>query len=352
MAGGVYPRVWEDIDDLKLVEWLQRRGVPVTRQVVEQAIPVVADDYRYHPVREWLNKLAWDGTARLDFWLQGILGVEDSEYVRAVGSKFLISAVARVYQPGCKVDSVLIFEGEQGIGKSKALRVLFDPWFTDSVQDFESKDSIMQIHGVWAVELAELGALNRSETRRVKDFLSRTDDRYRPPYARHVMDVPRQCVFCGSSNETDYLMDPTGGRRFWPVRCGKIDMQELLVNREQIWAEAVARYKNDEAWYLDTPELIALAKEEQADRYAGDPWETPIYEWLHLRPSNAYMNRRNREEVTRAEIMTEALLIERGKWNPHDGRRISAIMTAAGWTSGMRRRDDGSKERIYWKAKK
>jgi predicted P-loop ATPase len=272
-------RDWTDDDTLKATEWVQGVDICAPKSIVDDAVNSVANENRFHPVRESLDGLEWDRKPRLDAWLSDYCRVADSSYVRAVGSRFLISAVARVYSPGCKVDCALILEGEQGIGKSTALRALFDPWFTDEIADLGSKDASMQLRGVWGVELAELDAMRRAEVPRLKAFVTRTDDRYRPPYGRHVVDVPRQCVFCGTVNDSEYLRDPTGGRRFWPVKClGKLDVPGLYQVREQLWAEAVARYRASEPWHLHEDELISTATEEQEKRRSRDAAEEYLQE--------------------------------------------------------------------------
>ena len=234
---------------------------------------MVARDIMHHPVRERLNGLKWDGTARLDSWLTDYLGVEpatgyDAEksqahrYTSEVGLRWLISAVARVYQPGCKADHCLILEGPQGVGKSTAAATLAleDAWFADEIADLGTKDSAQDLRGKWIIELGELSALKRGEIERVKAFMSRKVDHYRPSYGRRSQDFPRQCVFIGITNADAYLGDETGGRRFWPVKVGKIDLEKLKADREQLWAEAVAAYRAGEKWWLDKA-TEALARE-------------------------------------------------------------------------------------------
>jgi predicted P-loop ATPase len=259
---------WSDDHDTRTCEWMQEQGIPASVGHVGRAIHTVARETRVHPVRDYINALKWDGTPRLDIWLTHYLGVEDTLYARAVGPRFLISAVARVFEPGCQVDHMLIFEGPQGILKSSALRALAQPWFTDRISNLGSKDSAMEVAGVWLIEVAELDALIKATNTTIKSFITRRYDRFRPPYGKHVINQPRQCVFAGTINPVSgYLKDPTGARRFWPVVCGVIDETGLVRDRDQLWAEALVRYRARASWWLETPELEALASVEQELRF-------------------------------------------------------------------------------------
>jgi predicted P-loop ATPase len=215
----------------------------VGSNVAREAVQSVAYEQRFHPILRWLEGLQWDGTPRLDKWLSAYLGTPNTPLTRAIGRKFLISAVARVYKPGCKVDHMLIPEGKQGAQKSKALRALVgDDWFTDQLSDLGTKDASQDLRGTWVIELSELAAMQGREIERVKGYVSRQIDRYRPSYGRRAIDVPRQCVFIGTTNDDEYLPDSTGNRRFWPITCTTIDVDAIAHDRAQLWAEAVAAY--------------------------------------------------------------------------------------------------------------
>ncbi|MBN9023006.1 MAG: toprim domain-containing protein, partial [Rhizobiales bacterium] len=222
------PRPWSDADDGRCAEWLRHREINVAPIVVSRSVTAVARDIGVHPVRDYLSGLTWDSAPRLATWATTYLGAEDTALNRAFGSRWMISAVARIMRPGVKVDHMLILEGPQGAKKSTALKVLAgDEWFTDELAEIGSKDAAQQMRGIWIIEIAELDAIGRAEVSRIKAFLTRTVDRYRPPYERYVVEVPRQCVFAGSVNPDTYLRDETGNRRFWPVRCGNIDLEAL-----------------------------------------------------------------------------------------------------------------------------
>ena len=251
---------------------MPRMGV-ITAQ---QAMETIGAQTRIHPVRDWMDSLVWDTKPRLSTWLIDYFGVEDSPYVQAVARAWLISAIARIYQPGCKADGVLVLMGEQGAKKSQGLKVIGGDWFRDSIFDLSNKDAFIQLRGVWIYELSELSSLARADVEKVKAFMSSQVDSYRPPFGRANVEVPRQLVFAASTNAPEFLKDQTGNRRFWPVDVAdNIDIPELTTAREQLLAEAVAAYKAGEKWWLSKREE-AEAKEEQDNHLAADPWEAKI----------------------------------------------------------------------------
>jgi predicted P-loop ATPase len=230
------------------------------------------DGYCFHPIRDYLNKLKWDGEKRLELMFIKIFGAEDNVYIRAAGRNFLTSAVARAMRPGCKVDTMLILEGAQGIGKTKALALMGLGSHIETTASMDSKDFIGQLQSAWFVDIAELDALRKAEIARVKGLLSMTEDIYRPPYGRLPVRRLRECVFVGSTNSDKYLVDDSGGRRFWPIACGdKIDIDLLTACLDQLYAEAVHRFKSGENWY-EMPEQET--EEAQNDRSTTEalPW--------------------------------------------------------------------------------
>ncbi len=311
---------WTDHEDRLMADWLQRNGILVDVHTAGQAAQTVAKDRAFHPIRSYLESIRWDGVERLDRWLPTYLGAQDSDYARAVGSRWLISAVARIYGPGVKADCCLILEGPQGIKKSTALKTLADPYFTDELADLGSKDSALQVRGVWIIELSELDTLSRSEVSRIKAFMSRTTDRFRPPYGKRLVESPRQCVFAGTVNHSNYLRDDTGGRRFWPVACGSIDIDDLARDRDQLWAEAKARFDAGAAWWLETGELVDAAAQEQADRFDGDPWEELIARWCE-----------DRERASVSEVLSCCLDKPKAQWTQADKNRVARCFRGLGW---------------------
>lgn len=203
----------------------------------------------------------------------------------------------------------------------------------------------METKSVWIIEIAELDTMSRADVGTIKAFISRTSDRFRPPYGKRLVDLPRQCVFAGSVNpEGGYLKDATGGRRFWPVSCGAIDIATLERDRDQLWAEACVRFRADDPWWLDDQRLEALAAEQQADRYQGDAWDDPICRYLE----NA---EKQRDSVSVAEILEDALRMERGHWTQADQNRVARTLVSMGFKQFRARvgghGDSAQRERRY-----
>jgi predicted P-loop ATPase len=342
---------WTDNFDTKTAAWLQGHDIDVTPSAVTPAVDDIARENTFHPVREYLESLVSDGRKLLDIWLTYFLGVEpdpidgtlagedrerdqqrynaQAAYIRAVGRAWLISAVARVFQPGCKADCALILEGPQGKKKSMVFRKLGSPWFADELAEFGSKDAAIQILGVWIIELAELSTLRRSDRNRAKSFMSREQDHYVPKYGRRWIDQPRQCVFAGTSNDSEYLNDPTGGRRWWPVKCGKIDIEALELCRDQLWAEAVAAYRAGEIWWLEDESLIAIAQQEQSARAVTDVWDERILRFLGEQTSKA-QTANQQVFVTRANVLHEIGIPDKDQTQIH-ANRVADILVRFGW---------------------
>ncbi|MFU6377879.1 VapE domain-containing protein [Metapseudomonas otitidis] len=320
---GGTPGDWSDLDDVRVTLWLADvYGLCVKSATVLEAVNAVAHDNAFHPVRQFLDGLAWDGTPRLEQWLQNHLGVADSEYARRVGKRWMVSAVARVFSPGCKADSVLILEGLQGAGKSTSMAVLGGEWFMDTPFNLGDKDGYQAIRGKWIVELGELDAFNKAESTRAKQFFSASVDTYRESYGRRVLDVPRQCVFVGTTNQDEYLKDDTGNRRYWPVTCTRVDIEGLRASREQLWAEAVAAYRAGDVWWVERDEAELFAAE-QDKRYQADMWEEPIIHYL--------MHQHIGDAVTGAHILEKALNIDPSHWGKPEQMRVGKIMHRLKW---------------------
>lgn len=220
---------------------------------IRNALIERADRKSYHPVKEYLDELKWDGEKRLDYWLKIGCGVDDNIYTREVGRKWLTAAVSRIYSPGIKFDHVLVLEGKENIGKSTALRILGSPWFTDSVSLLQKEpDIVAKMCGNWFVELAEMQGLRKQESEFIKGFISCQVDEQRLAFRRDPKKYYRQSVFAGTSNNMSYLLDADGNRRFWPVLCTKINIDWLRQNRDQLFAEAKHIY-DSHIWSAEEP---------------------------------------------------------------------------------------------------
>lgn len=273
---------WLDVDALRAVAWLETEiGVDAPRGMVEEAAELVARAHPFHPVRDFFSSLTWDGTRRLDAWLVTYAGADDNDYTRGVGVRWLISAVARTFEPGCQVDCIPVLEGKQGSKKSSLLRCLMPrrEWFSE-LGTVGDKDTLQGLRGKLLLEMAELASLKGRSREKTKEFLTTHVDTYRPSYGRRAIDVPRQCVFAATTNDQHYLEDPTGHRRFWPVKVRAADVEAIARDRDQLWAEAVHRYRAGEAWHVDTEELRALCEAEQTERELGDSWDEELRAWL------------------------------------------------------------------------
>jgi hypothetical protein len=349
---------WTDHDDLLTADWLQHRGILVNPKTAGEAVQTVARDNSFHPVKNYLRSLTWDQRPRLDTWLVSYLGAQDTPFIRAVGARWMLSAVARIFQPGCQVDHTLLLEGAQGIRKSTGLRVLAgDIWFADHLSDLGSKDSRIELHGKWIIEMAELDRVRRGELERVKAFLTARSDHFRVPYGRRAEDVPRSCVFAASTNDGTSLVDESGNRRFWPLRCGEIDVEKLTADKDQLWAEANARYQAGEVWWLDTRELRDAAAVEQEDRYDSGLWDAIIEQWLED-PTQRYETdgaaqlpvrpfESSRERVTIADCLVHAVGKDIDRCTKTDRDAVARCLKHLGWERKQARKGPDRGKRFY-----
>ena len=349
-------RTWGDDDAAQLRIYLEPFFGKMAKNDVLDAVAACASDQAYHPVRDYLNGLVWDGVPRLDALLRDYLGAEDSAYVRAVTRKAFVAAVARVMRPGCKYDTMLVLVGGQGRHKSTILAKMGGEWFSDSLRSFGDKESMETIQGTWLNEVAEMQAMDKSEINAVKAFLTKTNDYYRAAYGRYTADRPRQCVLFGTTNSKECLNDPTGGRRWWPVDIDirgrtKNVFRDLDGERDQLWAEAVVFWRLGEALHLP-PELEETARTVQEEHRARHPWEGLIADylaqeipadWMKWDERQRQMWRCggmkydgavvSRERICAAEIWCEALGKPRGDMNQRVAREINGLLERVpGWS--------------------
>ena len=332
-------------NDVQLVRaWLEYHGKKLSVQDVRAAIEAAARRRPFHPVHDWLEALVWDETPRLDTVLSKYFEAPDGVYERSIGPRWFISMIARIMRPGCQSDCTLILEGEQHVGKTSTFRSLMrNPrWYAECAASIDSKDFYENLRGVWLVGFDELDSLTRASLTKVKTVLTATRDRYRKSYGHYTEDYPRSCGFCGTTNSSQYLNDTTGGRRFWPVKVLRpIDRQRIEQDRDQLWAEALLRFRRGDPWHVDTPELRALCSEEQEARLEIDGWEEAIVRWLNdptkctwapvtqapgsvfkgIQPFDASKG------ITTTDALEHAVGKLKGQWSPGDAQRVGRIFT-------------------------
>jgi predicted P-loop ATPase len=258
-------------------------GVSFAPPNVERILERSSRAHATHEVRDYLNLLKWDSVPRAHELFRKYFKCtyEDAQYTERIGKMLLVGAVARVMQPGCKVDTMVVLKGEQGTGKSSAIKALAGNWYTDSPIEFGTKDAVQALLGVWLVEIPELQGMSNRNANEVKSFVSCASDRYRPSYGRKAINVPRQCIFIGTTNEDEFLTDATGNRRFLPVTVmGQIDLEALARDRDQLWAEAVHLYNAGELWYDNSSEFKALAAQVAKGFVTSDFVEVAVADWL------------------------------------------------------------------------
>jgi len=329
-----------DAREIRIYRWLvQQYGLDTSLPRIHNAIMGIADQQQTHPVREYLAGLKWDGTPRLAGWLADYCGAEATDLTGEMGMRWAISCVARVMDPGCQVDTCLILAGKQGARKSSAFRALAvrDEWFADSALDLRNKDAYQALQGVWIYELAELDSVRRADANAVKAFLTARWDRYRPSYGRNMIRWGRQNIFVGTTNEQAFLSDPTGSRRFWPVRVGHIDIEGLTAARDDLWAEAVALYRQGERWYLHGESEQALI-EASGDYQHTDPWHETIERWADQQAA----------PFTLDMALEKALKRDVADSNNGHQMRAAGVLTQLGF-SQKRCRVAGIRGRWWWR---
>jgi predicted P-loop ATPase len=328
-----------DVVDIRLL--MERENYQPQERDVRPAIDRVCRENAYNPVVDYLTSLNWDGTSRLYRWMQLLLGAPDTEFTKLIGPKVLIGAVARAMEPGCKVDTVLVLEGAQGLKKSSAIAALFGEENTaESVSLFDQHSKmVMQMMGAWCVELAEFVAILTRDRNAVKGMISMRSDRVVLPYAKMASTHPRRCVFFGTINpdETGYLTDSTGNRRYWPVSVTKIDIDGIREKRDQLWAEAYHLYREGERWWLEGEEN-QLAEAETAERQEQDAWAPILEDKL-----------RGETEVTSDQALT-ALGIPHERKDKRAQMRVGAALRSLGFERTTQR-PPGQPPRKVWTRK-
>lgn len=320
-------RELRDGDYLDVTHWFKiYRQVSFGKEAVLDVLNHVAQRARFNSLTDALVSYQ-PGQGLLDNWLVRFCGAEDSEYVRRVGRWWLISAMARAFNPGVQADHVLVLEGNQGVGKTSIFRMLGGEWYDGSTPRFESTDALLSFQGVWIRELSELAGVGRADFATIKALITEKTDRFRPPYGRQYIDSPRRCVFCASINPgEDFVRDATGARRFWPVRVGEIRLVEFSKNRDALLGEARQAYIDGEPWYPPREEsaLADAIRETQSARQVNDPWSARV---LALAATGEYA----------MDEFFEALGMPMERRGLGEAKRIGVILRANGYERKRRR---------------
>lgn len=320
-------RPLKDSDKVGAAIWLEQHGIRREGNTIVDLMNKVAENNAFDYLTDWLSGLEWDGKQRVNTMFTDYFGSERTDVNSLIAVKFMVGAAARALRPGCQNDSMLILEGIQGIKKSTGLEALFgSDYFCDQLPPLSKHaDAAMQLAGHWGVEVQEMQTMAKSEYNRIKEFLSVKVDKYRPPFGRYPISVPRCCVLVGTINPEDgYLKDPTGARRFWPVNCTEVRVKDIIKDRDQLWAEAVHLYREGVRWWFDDgdgKEAVASVKQIQADRYDYDAWAQDIGIYAHTH-----------KNVTTREIAIECLGFTIDKVSPQVKSRISQTLCALGYT--------------------
>ena len=321
--------------------WFGKKYEIKSANIIQNAFTEVSHLNRFHPIIEYLEEQRWDGAPRIDRLFIDYLGAEDSDYVKEVTRKMFIAAVKRLYEPGCKFDYMLVLVGPQGAGKSTIIQMMAKNWFSDSLKNFDSKDAGEHLQSAWIFEFGELAGMTKTEVDEIKQFITKRSDKYRVAYDRVVTDFPRKCVFFGTTNNCNFLKDPTGNRRFWPVtidpekRVKSIftDLSEYEIT--QIWAEVLEAYRKGEALTL-SPEIEQQASRIQGMHMEDDPRVGLIQEWIESPIEEEWRiadtDERFHKRVCASQVWAECLHNRIGSMRPWEAREICDIFRRIpGW---------------------
>ena len=334
---------WDDADTSAFRAFLSNYKINVSKDIIIDAIQAYARRFPYHPVKDWLNSLIWDHMPRLDTMLVDYAGVNDLPIAREFSKCTILGAVARIFEPGCQFDTMLVLEGDQGIGKTNFVRALGGDWYSSIHLDPKNKDTVQSMFGYWFLEVSEMAFLTNKEIEHVKRFIGNPFDNIRLPYGRITQAYSRQSVFIGTINPSaggEYLSDPTGNRRFWPIKCNKFDIPGLIENRDQIFAEAVYRFKRGEAYHIKDIGLLRDAEREQKKREQQDTWLEFIREWLS-KPDSP-------RKFTIKDVAYDALNIRPDNCKKTDRNRIANALRELKYKE-CQYRDRGFKQRGWSK---
>lgn len=365
-----------DADESNLRHYMELIYGINSKQKTEDALTVVQRRHKYHPVKDWLNSLEWDGAKRAETLFIDYLGAENTNYVKQVTRKTLTACIARIMEPGCKFDNIPVIIGPQGIGKSTLIRRLGHKWFSDSLADLRNKDALEQLQGVWILELGELASLKKAEVELIKHFTAKQDDRFRVAYGRRAETFPRQCVFMGTTNNFGFLKDHTGNRRFWPIQTNINKATDDLFTAftkqevEQVWAEVMLWYMMSEQLHLDLKteaeaydkQLLHMEEDDRAgalqhylDMFVPYNWDSlTTYErraWMQAdKEEIAEKGITIRNQISAAEVWCELLggtIKELTTYNTKDVHNLVRRLKDWEFTESYRRVPMYGRQRVY-----
>lgn len=333
-------REWRGEDDTRIATYLQaRRGlIGVSSRQVKEVVNYYARQHPRNSLHEWLLPLVWDKVPRITaafqtYWHAVPSERQPLEYLHAISRNMFVGMMARVFQPGCQLDEMVVFESGQGQGKTTALRILGGAWYAASHERVTDKDFYQDLEGKWIVEISELSAFTTAQIERVKHAISTPTDRFRGSYDARSTDHPRQCIFAGTTNADEWGNDETGLRRFWPVRCGLINRAGLIRDRNQLFAEALVEYRRAPEWWT-VPEVSIQV---QAERQTTDAWADLVLPWVALLA-----------ETRIVDVLTGAIKMKPDQMDKWSQMRIGKILTLAGWTKATVR--EGTATHKMWYA--
>jgi putative DNA primase/helicase len=342
-------REWTDEDDACLLVHMQRTLAwhKLSLASLRDGLRAFLQQHRRNPLEEYLRDLKWDGQERLPQFLSDAYDTPSDAYHQAVGRCWLVSMVARALKPGCQVDTVPVLEGGQGIKKSTSLEILGGEFYTSLPRGFGDVDFLQVMEGCWLGEIPDMASFRGRDLEHIKAFITIREDRYRRSYGRRAITRPRQTVFAATDNSGDWNGDVTGARRFWPFMCKAVNIDYLRGNRDQLFAEAVARFERGEPWW-DVPEMDQI---EQAEaRRFGDSWEEIIARYVNESPKrekdDIYWFKREQPlmELTVSDLLENALGIQVDRWDRGSQMRVANALKVLGWRR-VRPRDG---EKRYW----
>lgn len=338
-----------DADTINMKVWFAEAWrVEPNQNLINEAICFVAKKNTFHPVKNYLDKLEWDGVKRIDTWLKTYLEADAPEpYLSAVSRKMLVAMVARAYEPGRKYDQVVILQGNQGEGKSTALlRLASDEWFSDATLNLQDKDSILSMRSIWLRELGELSGMRKGDVDQLKEFISRRTDRIRVPYGKRTENFPRQCIFVGTTNKEEFLRDDTGNRRYWPVTVGKCHFDSIERDRDQLFAEARIAWELGEPLYMEEAEAEKIAVQEQSKRMESDMLSEHLQKFIRLEKKKPEKERFNLEKFQLSELF-EVLTHVSLKDDRMGQLRLGSALRSLGFMKRMSRKKNGHWGK-YW----